>query len=149
MAGAQIRVDVRDLERLAGSLDAPGHELRDLSELLAGEVESQTRRRVQVEKRSPAGVPWAPWSPSYARTRHGGHSLLRSRGGLLDSLVADASADGFVVGSNLVYAATHQFGRGNIPARPYLGMNRENERDLEVLAAEWLDDYFARGGRRR
>ena len=39
------------------------------------------------------------------------------------------------VGSNLVYAATHQFGDPDrrIPARPYLGLSADDERDIEAL----------------
>lgn len=144
MAGAEIRVEMADLTRFIASLDPPGHELRDLTELLASEMESQTRRRIQVEKTAPTGEPWEPWSLNYAMTRHANHSLLRDRGGLLDSIVTQTDLLGATVGSNLTYAATHQFGSGDVPARPYLGISDENAVDLEQLAAVWLDDYVAR-----
>lgn len=105
-------------------------------------VESQTRRRIQDTKTGPDGKSWKPWSDAYARTRHGGHSLLMNEGNLLDSIQHLIHGDELEVGSNLVYARTQQLGdtrRGfgrldvTIPARPYLGVNAADED--EVVAA--------------
>jgi phage gpG-like protein len=49
------------------------------------------------------------------------------------------------VGTNKVYAATHQFGRGAIPARPFLGLSEEDVRD----AVETLADHMRRALARR
>lgn len=143
MAGAHVAVDVRGLEVLIHELGRFTRlQMDDLGEQLGAEMESQVRRRIQVEKRAPDGSPWAPWSEGYRRTRHGGHSLMRAKGGLLDTIQHVVSGNAVSVGSNLVYAATHQVGRGGIPARPFLGLSAENENDLEQVAADWLDRQF-------
>lgn len=119
--------------------------LEPLLEAVGAEVESQTRRRLDAEKRGPDGEPWPAWSAAYAAGRHGGHSLLRSEGGLLDSLRHEAGPEEAVIGSHLVYAAIHQFGgaaagQAALPARPYLGLAAADEADLEALLERWAAD---------
>lgn len=41
------------------------------------------------------------------------------------------------VGSNLPYAATHQYGRDNIPPRPYLGPSRADRSEILEIIADW------------
>ena len=41
------------------------------------------------------------------------------------------------VGSNAPYAATHQFGRGTIPARPFLGLGTHDRTELQAIIADW------------
>lgn len=36
-------------------------------------------------------------------------------------------------GSDMPYAATHEYGRGNIPARPYLRPSLENDRNKRLI----------------
>jgi phage virion morphogenesis protein len=122
---------------------------------IGAEVESQVRRRIQNEKRAPDGAEWPDWSPAYARTRHGGHSLLQSSGGLLDSIETVVSGEQAEVGSPLVYAPVHQhggrrrrtrddrgrfqgFGGGGTPAREFLGLSHENEREIGGVIVEHI-----------
>lgn len=125
------------LRMLPGALNRVG-----LMEALTIEGESQTRRRISEEKYSPDGEQWPGWLESYAKTRHGGHSLLENEGDLLDSITAfvDGMEGGW--GSNMVYAATHQFGdeERNIAAREYLGVSDENAEDLLAVANDWIGD---------
>lgn len=125
---------------------------RGLLDAVGAEVESQVRRRIASEKTGPDGKPWAAWSPRYAKTRHGGQSLLQSEGHLLDSITYVVGIDGsFVdVGSNLVYAAIQNFGgakvgKPNLPARPYLGFSTENTTDLRSVIAKWLESHWLQG----
>lgn len=128
-----------------------------LAEVVGALVENQTRRRLQDEKRSPSGVPWAPWSPAYAATRHGNHSLLIDTGALQDSIQYLVDGDDIEVGSNLVYAHRQQEGDnfdsgslgdlvGGIPARPFLGVSAENATEIESAVAEYMDGLL--GGRK-
>lgn len=115
--------------------------LDDLLATLGGELESQTKHRLSDEtKTGPDGAKWDDWSERYAKTRHEGHSLLQGEGHLHDSLQFAVRAAEVELGSNLIYAATHQFGRPDdgIPARPYLGISDGNRRDLEELVALWF-----------
>lgn len=112
MSGAEISVDLSDLERFSQQLGqfAQMDNLGELFGLLATEGESQTRRRISVEKETPDGTPWQVWSDAYAATRHAGHSLLENQGELLDSLTSFADDESAVWGTNLIYAAAQQFG---------------------------------------
>ena len=147
MTGAVVEFDHQDFMRVQAALDRlidAGQHPRRLLEQLAGGVESQTRRRIGQTKTAPDGRRWAAWSAAYAATRGPGKSLLQSEGDLLDSIVSDVHDDTAEVGSNLVYAATQQFGdddRG-IPARPYLGISRRDHDELERLIEDFGGDLL-------
>ena len=114
--------------------DVDVHQLLDE---LGQTVEDAARRRILDEKRAPDGRRWAPWSERYARTRGPQHSLLRGNTGYLaDSLDHQVDGDTVIVGSNLVYAASHQFGDEDrrIPARPFISDSAfEDETEREEL----------------
>jgi phage virion morphogenesis protein len=147
-----LRVDLQALRGLAGRIAALGNmDTRPLMDELGAAGVSQTQRRINSEKTAPDGTPWEPWSESYAKTRHGGHSLLVSNQDLLESNdhVVGLTGDFVEWGSNLVYAPAHQYGldmsvmgsrrRITVPARPYLGISAENEADLVALVDDFLD----------
>lgn len=124
----------------------------DMEALLQGigaEAESQTRRRIQEEKRGPDGVEWDEWSEAYAKSKHGqrghephpgeltssgGHTLLQLDGGLLDSIQYEVFASEVRVGSNLVYAAPNQ------AQRPFLGLSPSNTDDIQQLVTDFLEE---------
>lgn len=141
-----VALDVRfDRPDFAGLADSVRSGLPDLLEKIGAEVESQTRRRFGENKASPAGDPWEDWSPRYAETRHAGQSLLQSEGDLADSIQSLVDGGDVLVGSPLVYAATHQFGSDesdgrNIPARPFLGLGPDDVREIEAVIADWLEE---------
>lgn len=72
--------------------------------------ESQVRRRISKEKTAPDGSAWQEWSTQYAKTRHGGHSLLQGKGDLLDSILYQQNKTSVRIGSPLPYAKTMQDG---------------------------------------
>lgn len=135
------------LRRLAAGMADPS----ELLEALGAELESQTRRRVESGGPDPDGDPWEPWSDAYAETRHGGQSLLRADGGLLDSIQSLVSGDILETGSSLVYAAIQQFGGTSdmapgpaaVPARPWLGISAEDERDLDAVIGDHFESLAA------
>lgn len=149
MAGTHLQVDTRGIERLARRIERLARKRASGDSLLHAigfEVENQTRRRIADEKVAPDGTPWPDLSPRYAQTRHAGHSLLQGEGDLLDSIQYQVSGDQVEVGSNLVYAAIHQFGGAEvglpIPERPYLGLSSENEADLLAVVDDYLDQVL-------
>jgi len=123
-----------------------GFEMARLADGVGAILESGARGRIAEEKAGPDGAAWDPWSERYDETREERHSLLVAEGSLLDSIAFFATGDEVVVGSNLVYAATHQMGGvegTNIPARPYLGMSGDEERDIRDLVTGRLREVFA------
>jgi len=154
MAGAGIESRGVALEVRAEGLDAALERIRKLSafrrlglfELLGAEIESQTKRRISDEKSYPgSGFAWPAWSPAYAETLSAGHSLLQNEGHLLESIQYASDFDRLEVGSNLVYAAIHQFGgaavgKPGLPPREYLGLSAENMSDLDDILATFFGE---------
>jgi phage virion morphogenesis protein len=144
VSGAVFEIDARELDRVRFALVRMSSARFDkLADTIGTELDSQTKERIEDDKKAPDGTPWASWSSEYAKTRHAGQSLLQGESHLLDSITHNV-VDGSDVehGSNLEYAAVHQyghdFGRRRIPARPYLGLSRDNERDILAVADDWL-----------
>lgn len=137
---------LRDLQ--AALLQATNLPAEELLDAVGALVASQTQRRISEDKESPEGVTWPAWSRRYARTRHSGQSLLQGEGGLVESIQHLVyGAEAVEIGSNLVYAATHQFGdparrvKGqtwSIPARPYLGLSTDDLDELEALILDMV-----------
>ena len=139
-----ISIEITGLDPLIAKLERLARpDQVELMEQIGSLVESQTRNRIKNEKRAPDGTPWKKWSDEYSKTRHGGHSLLMNEGDLLDSIQWQVSGDSVEIGSNLVYARTHQLGRkvgrGRIPARPYLGLSAENRDEISEAIDSWLE----------
>lgn len=139
-----MAVSIRVQEQLSKQMNEALKQLQSLRmpmDVVGQEVLSQTIERITQEQKAPDGTPWAAWSESYqnykARKQDGG-AFLDASGELIDSLNYEATNDEALVGTNLVYAATHQFGdeQRNIPARPYLGLSKQNELDL-IKAVEY------------
>lgn len=144
MTGVALVADLQGLKSMAAAINQfASLNRRALLDDLGGAMESQTQRRISQDKKSPAGVPWPAWSPRYAKTRHANQSLLVSGGnpGLLTSITHNVlSEDKVEVGSNLIYAATHQFGdkKRKIPKRPYLGISPRDGDELERISADFI-----------
>lgn len=106
-------------------------------------AESQTRRRINKERTAPSGEPWEPLSKKYAawKSTKSRGGLLRLYTHLLDSITYEVNGDEVLIGTNVIYGATNQYGSedGRIPARPYLGLSSENQDDLEKEIVSWLD----------
>lgn len=82
--------------------------LRRLHAALAAEYRLLVQEGFEAEA-SPAGAPWQPLAPATVRRRKSAHPILRVKGRLARTHVR-VSADCAVVGSNLAYAAIHQYG---------------------------------------
>ncbi|MDI4664706.1 phage virion morphogenesis protein [Xanthobacter autotrophicus] len=113
---------------------------------------------------SPDGQPWAPLLPAYAAIKKGPGILRESamRGGLMGSITFRAGRAEVEVGTNKIYAAVHQFGATiepknwpwlvfrlasgmvfvgsvTIPARPYIGISRDDEQMILETIIDALD----------
>lgn len=113
MAGAGIRIDYDDdaaravLRRVVAALDDPRPAFDDIGNYLV----AATIRRFETES-GPGG---APWRKSRRAAREGGKTLTDS-GRLRGSITHNVLSDGVEVGTNVQYAAIHQFG-GRTPPR--------------------------------
>lgn len=119
MSGVALNFNFRGIERLQNRIHALGElDRHDLLDAIGAEIETQTHRRIRDEKSGPDGTPWPNWFAEYAKTRHGNHSLLMGEGNLDDSIQSIVSGDDVETGSNLAYAAVHQFGSDDLVTVP-------------------------------
>lgn len=151
MSGVEFTVDLDLSEAQAALARLTANQIDQLAYEIGSLVEDQTKVRIMDEKRAPDGTPWAPWSEAYAaslkrRNRRNPRSLLVGVGDLRDSVQNYTTGETVKVGSNLVYAAIHQFGGEavgkNIPARPYLGLSNDNATAIEEFVADRLEDLL-------
>jgi len=101
-----------------------------------------------------------PWPPSLRAIVEGGKTLV-DFARLMRSISHEATDSGVAVGTNVLYAAIHQLGgtitaktekglvfkgvgdqwvrkqQVTIPARPFLGIDDEDETEIAAIAAEW------------
>ncbi|MGK4302781.1 phage virion morphogenesis protein [Shewanella xiamenensis] len=126
--------------------------LDDLSEPMndiAAVLESATEGAFDAEADPVTGQAWQSLSDAYLKAnpkRQGGKMLQVHDGGLASSISAESGDFWAAIGSNKPYAAIHQFGGtddmpagpAGIPARPYLGVSREDEQSMLGILGEYL-----------
>ena len=130
MTGLRIRIDIPDrLRRFASRLPNLGE---DVITVAAETVREQTVHRFST-KRPPDGGTWKP-SPN----------SMQDTGNLMDNIRRIVHGTTARVGPTVVYGPIHQFGgtintrRASgivIPARPYLGVNSRDSREIEKRVA--------------
>ena len=156
MAGARFD-GTAAIEHLSGLVDA----INDPSPLLAelGEYGLRSTRARFKTQTAPDGTAWAALQPWYQKEKRRNKNRILTlngylRGQMTWQFVGDRTVE---IGSNLPYAAVHQFGatikpraakvlmfRGHvaksvtIPARPYLGLSDEDRSEIVGRTLEWL-----------
>jgi phage virion morphogenesis protein len=158
MAGVSVTLELNGLdqaEAVLAELLRRGESLRPLMTDIGEYLRSSTLLRFEREV-SPTGVPWL--------ATHRGESILKDTGRLRQSITYVAGDDQVEVGTNVIYAATHQFGatihaknapylvfrtpgggfarkkQVTIPARPFLGVSEADEAAIVDLAHDYLDE---------
>ena len=129
---------------------------RELMDNIGSFGVSSTQQRF-LDQKDPDGTSWTP----SARAKETGGQTLRHKNHLFQSLGHAFSADHAEWGSNLPYAAIHQLGGvikakaakalqffvGNqfvsvkqveMPARPYLGINGDDEAEIFAIVEDWV-----------
>ncbi len=127
-------------------------------------VESTKQRFDRGE--SPEGNPW----PISLRAQFEGGKTLVDKAHLKQSITHIADQNGVEWGTNMHYAATHQFGATitpksadalrfsipgigfvttksvTIPARPFIGLSIEDEAEIETIAFNFIAEAFGGAG---
>ena len=87
---------------------------------------NRTRQRYLAEV-DPEGKPWPPSQAGIKRRSKGGTGTLFDTGRLFRSiqLVASSPTER-VIGTDVPYAAKHQYGLDGLPVRAFLGVNQED-----------------------
>ena len=144
---AQLHIDLAGLQALSHRLNQLAITGRDgLLEIVGAELESQTRRRISDEKSAPDGTPWPELNSRYEaqKAQRSSGGLLEFDGNLVDSIRYEVSGDEVTVGTDLVYAAPHQFGsfKQGIEPREFLGLSPDNEQELALEVDAYLDSLI-------
>ncbi|MCU0806552.1 MAG: phage virion morphogenesis protein [Candidatus Contendobacter sp.] len=131
---AEVKAAFQELQsRLADLTPA----FRDIGEAML----NSTRARFRSQT-APDGSPWAALSPDYqARKKKNADKILTLSGDLARLLNYQAAPREVRIGTPLIYGTAHQFGRPeiNLPARPFLGLSKEDEQELLDILNEYLD----------
>jgi phage virion morphogenesis protein len=162
MAGVRFTLDGRDqaLDQLGRAADQLANP-RPLWEEVGASLVASTQRRFETG----VGPDGSPWPPSIRALAVGGKTLVDTAR-LMQSITFNASESGVEVGTNVLYAAIHQFGGTinaktpaglrfqvhgasgkkewrnkqsvKIPARPFIGLDDRDETEISTIAAAWL-----------
>ena len=131
-------VQVQGLERLKRNLEEKAKKLSNSQPFWQSVGEYMKTRTIKEcfdKEQSPDGEKWKP-------LKHRQGKILQDTGELKKSIQYEADNNSVTIGSKLIYARTHQFGRGKIPARPFLGVTPDDKKHI----AQMIKIYLRRGG---
>ncbi|MCU8031783.1 phage virion morphogenesis protein [Shewanella sp. SM73] len=150
MAGTQITITEHGFE---GALTAfqqlidRGQDLQPALSAIAEYLRGSTQDRITAGE-SPDGTPFAALSDFTLGAKSRNQDKILIERGYLYNLVYQVSSEQMQLGSNMVYAAMHQFGgttapnsmipNKDIPAREFLGVSQDDE--IEIIAT--VGDYL-------
>lgn len=145
MAGAAVSFDVREIESLAQRLSGLALDAGDRRRLLTDlgvELEAQIVERFDTKK-APDGTAWQALSERYAaflaEKFPGARPQLVVSGELRDTVESQPDDWEVLAGATKIYAARQNFGyEDKTPARTFIGISLENERDLLAIVDESL-----------
>lgn len=145
---------IQALERLAERAADLTPALRGIGEYLRGS--SADRFDTQT---APDGTAWKPLHEDYKESKSANKDKVLTLNGYLRKLHWQVAPNEVAIGSNLEYAAIHQFGgvikpkngkalafggrivaQVTIPARAYLGVSDVDAREIEEQVADYLAD---------
>lgn len=114
----------------------------DLSPALGsiGEYLIESTQQRFIDQESPDGQAWEPLASETIKRKTRKDRILTESGTLADTLNYQINGDELMFGSNMEYAATHQFGRdeANIPARMFLGLSDDDEEEILAILSDHL-----------
>jgi phage gpG-like protein len=157
MSLLQVSLDDRDAAAALSVIQSRRADMSPLLKAIGDELEESTRQRF-LSSEAPDGTKWADNAEStlmaHMRRKAGEGGILTKKGAvravamramtskrpligenkqLSTKISSRVDGQSLLIGSPLVYASTHQYGRGNIPARPFLGLSAS---DLQMIQAE-------------
>ncbi len=164
MASITISVDDKAITNALHELQSKVIDLRPVLLKIGEIVQKSTEDRLNSGKNvDPTGKPWVTLQPWYQKEKKKRQNqILSLEGRLADSITHDViDGNTAVVGTNVPYAAIHQFGgvirpktakalnvggravkKVTIPARPFLGISNDDKENildavLDHMAAAW------------
>lgn len=130
-----------ELQKILDKIQNPNEFLEGVSKILV----QSTRSRLLSSKTGPDGSRWAPWATSTRVTRQkagtAGKGLLNDSGTLLNAIQGQVSGRQAIVGVNKArapYGSFLQLGTKNMPARPFIGISRQDRGQISDLLRTYL-----------
>ena len=150
----KINIKAKGLSALSQSLQHKSDALADLTpywRLVGMYVQKQTIKERFDKEQAPNGEKWKPLSPARIKQRRKKHKtgrmkILQDNGELRRSIHYEAGQGGVRIGSVLKYARTHQFGRGKIPARPFLSVTQNERKHIRQMLTAYIKRHSFLGG---
>lgn len=152
MAAAAIQIAITGVA--ASRLVELQSKLANMAPVMAeiGDIVAQKTRLNFVKGQDPDGNVWAPLSAATLRKKRRGTNAkpLRDTGRLMNSITSrNATQNSVEIGTNVIYAAIHQFGgtagknhRATIPARPFFPVDdlpKSYRNTIRSALLRWLD----------
>lgn len=146
----QINIQVEGIRQLQKKLKVTADKLKNMRQFWSSVglyVQKQTIKERFDKEQSPEGQKWKPLAPATVKRRlkrhkKGNMKILQDTGELRRNIshpTALQVGDSYVrFGTKLKYARTHQFGRGKIPARPFLGVNESEKKHITSMFRQYL-----------
>lgn len=120
--------------------------MRPVMAEIGREQRNEIQDRILHGKQGPEGEYWAAWAPFTRHEReHKGNTsqgLLWDSGKLVNSIMADASNAGVIIGTSVPYAADLQYGTSGQRAmaeRPFIGWSAEGKQVAEHFVVRYLE----------
>lgn len=148
MAGSlvEIGVDTRDVTRVLTRFSDRLGDPRPAMEIIGEIITASVQRNFEKGGRPST---WEVLSPVTLALKKGQGSTLIGKGGMASGLMGsihyEAESDVVYIGTNKIYAATHQFGRpgggwggSDIPAREFLVVQEEDWDEIVMAIDEYL-----------
>ena len=150
----KLNIKAEGVNSLKQRLNTQAHNLLNLQplwQLVGMYVQKQTIKERFDKEQAPDGTKWKPLSPARIKQRlkrhkSGNMKILQDTGELRRSVQYEAGQTYVRIGSNLIYARTHQFGRGYIPARPFLGVTPNERKHINDMFRAYLKRHVFAGG---
>ena len=150
----KINVKPQGVPKLKRSLQSRMEALTHLKpywEAVGAYVQRQTLKERFGKEQASDGTKWKPLAPStrmrrLKRHKKGNMRILQDTGELRRSVRYQAEDWGVCIGSNLKYSRTHQFGRGKIPARPFLGVTPSEREHIISMLRQYIKRHVLGGG---
>jgi len=145
----EIKIEAEKLQKALEEVVAKSLDRRPLMRKLAGIMHGAVKQNFEEEGRPK----WVPLSPKTIKARekkgYWPGYILQQIGRLKSSISMYSDNDCAMVGTNVIYAAIHQFGgkagRGRkvtIPARPFLKLTDEDLEKILQTVEEYLKNCF-------
>ena len=143
----QIEFNDAEVQRGLKRLIAAGADLSPAMRVIATHLADRAEDAF-AQQASPGGQTWPPLKPATVkdREREGYTPIkpLQRSGALVRSILADWDEHTAVAGTNLIYAATHQFGdeERNTPSRPFFGVATGDEAFIERTLLDFIAERW-------